>query len=236
LAPRYVASSAPKTPAEPNDNKEFAGKTFSVTAGTSGVVLENVKIAKFGSESFISGTTFTYGGKRLPTHVYLNLRFVTGFAEMSKEHASVLSKQEPPFASPTSHDGATTAQPAPIPPPPDMSGPPVAVAQPLQQLAKAWLRLNTILNGNWLTYLAMPAEVYAACPPATLEAYVPSRPVSGASLEQALDRFDAVARDPNYARLTQRSEFCTTHQLLKNYHAAAPTPALPAPPPTAAKP
>ena len=79
-----------------------------------------------------------------------------------------------------------------------------------QQLAAASLRLHTILDGNWRTYLAMPAEVYAG-----------DRPVNVESLQQTLGRFDAVARDPRYALLAQRAEFRSTHDWLQRYVAAS---------------
>ncbi len=115
---------------------------------------------------------------------------------------------------------------APVPmPAPAAAG--VADLQVLrQQLAAASLRLHTILDGNWRSYLAMPAEVYAG-----------DRPANVQSLQQTLGRFDAVARDPRYALLAQRVEFRATHDWLTRYVAAStstarntPTLALPAPP------
>jgi lipid-binding SYLF domain-containing protein len=95
-----------------------------------------------------------------------------------------------------------------------------------QQLAAASLRLHTILDANWRTYLDMPAEIYAG-----------DRPPNVQTVQQLLGRFDAVARDPRYAALGQREEFRSTHQWLTRYAAGAtatarntPTPALPAPP------
>ena len=94
-----------------------------------------------------------------------------------------------------------------------------------QQLAAASLRLHTILDANWRSYLAMPAEIYAG-----------DRPASIQSLQQALGRFDAVARDPQFALLAQRAEFRATHEWLTRYVAAStatarntPTPAPPSP-------
>ncbi len=119
-------------------------------------------------------------------------------------------------------------------PPP---GSPVAAATPAvpgagdlqalrQQLASSSLRLHTILDAKWRSYLDMPAEVYAG-----------DRPASAQGLQQSLSRFDAVARDPQYAALAQRAEFRATHDWLTRYVAAltatarnTPIPALPAPP------
>ncbi len=95
-----------------------------------------------------------------------------------------------------------------------------------QQLSAASLRLRTILDANWQGYLAMPPEIYAG-----------DRVPSAASLQQALGRFDGVARDPRFTLLAQRAEFRATHEWLTRYVAAStatarntPTPALPAPP------
>jgi SH3 domain-containing YSC84-like protein 1 len=79
-----------------------------------------------------------------------------------------------------------------------------------QQLATASLRLHTILDANWKSYLAMPAEIYAG-----------DRPPSAQAMQQTLGRFDAIARDPQYVRLTQREEFRATHQWLTRYTAAS---------------
>jgi hypothetical protein len=107
-------------------------------------------------------------------------------------------------------------------PPPAPVG--VADLQALrQQLAAASLRLHTMLDGNWRSYLAMPAEVYAG-----------DRPANVQSLQQTLSRFDAVARDPQYALLAQRAEFRATHDWLTRYVAASTATArnapVPAPP------
>ncbi len=95
-----------------------------------------------------------------------------------------------------------------------------------QQLAAASLKLHTILDANWRTYLDMPPEIYAG-----------DRPSNVQSLQQTLGRFDAVSRDPQYALLAQRPEFRATHQWLTQYVAAStatarntPTLAIPAPP------
>ena len=114
---------------------------------------------------------------------------------------------------------------APVAQPPAAAG--VAELQTLrQQLASSSLRLHAILDANWRNYLAVPAEVYAG-----------DRPPSVPNLQQSLSRFDAVARDPQYAALAQRPEFRATHEWLTRYVAAStatarnvPTPALPAPP------
>ena len=79
-----------------------------------------------------------------------------------------------------------------------------------QQLAAAWLRLHAILDANWRTYLAVPADFYAGDLPARAE-----------RLQQTLAHFNAVARDPQYAPLAKRMEFCATHEWLARYVAAS---------------
>ena len=95
-----------------------------------------------------------------------------------------------------------------------------------QQLAAASLRLHPLLDAQWRGYLDMPAEIYAGDRPANLQ-----------SLQEKLGRFDAVARNPQYALLAQRVEFRATHDWLTRFVAAStatarntPTLALPAPP------
>ena len=78
-----------------------------------------------------------------------------------------------------------------------------------QQLSAASLRLHTVLDANWRTYLDLPGEVYAG-----------DRPANSANLQQALSRFDGVARDPRYATLSQRVEFRATHEWLQRYASA----------------
>jgi uncharacterized protein (TIGR03067 family) len=79
-----------------------------------------------------------------------------------------------------------------------------------QELAAASLRLHTIVDGNWRSYLEMPAEIYAG-----------DRPPSAQSLQPTLAHFDAVARDPEYAALARRPEFRATHDWLSHYVAAS---------------
>jgi hypothetical protein len=92
------------------------------------------------------------------------------------------------------------------------------------QLANSSQRLATIVDNTWKTYLALPAEVYAADRRPTTE-----------SLRASLARFDAVAGNPQYQGLSQRAEFQNTWHLLQQYVAmqqtmAMPTMALPPPP------
>jgi lipid-binding SYLF domain-containing protein len=88
-----------------------------------------------------------------------------------------------------------------------------------QQLSTASLRLHTVLDANWRAYLAMPAEVHAG-----------DRAPNIQSLQQTLGRFDGVARDPQYALLSQRAEFRATHEWLARYVAASTATARNTPP------
>ncbi|QDU28493.1 hypothetical protein ETAA8_35940 [Anatilimnocola aggregata] len=76
------------------------------------------------------------------------------------------------------------------------------------ELARSVAQLNTIVDESWKRYLAMPAEVYEAGKAPTPEA-----------LAVTLQRFDAVARDPQYRRLNERLEFRATLELLHEYSA-----------------
>jgi lipid-binding SYLF domain-containing protein len=79
-----------------------------------------------------------------------------------------------------------------------------------QQLAAASLRLRMIVDPNWRNYLSLPADVYAG-----------DRPPSVATLQPALDHFNFVARQPQYAELSNRVEFRATHEWLQRYVSAA---------------
>jgi lipid-binding SYLF domain-containing protein len=70
-------------------------------------------------------------------------------------------------------------------------------------LARAAMNLSPILDEPWRKYLALPAEVFD-----------PARHPSSQALESSLQRFNAVAQNPQYQGLTSRSEFQAAHQLL----------------------
>ena len=114
----------------------------------------------------------------------------------------------------------------PVVAPVAVSNDPAEAQQVRQQLASSAQRLTTILDGNWNSYLALPAEVYSG-----------DRAPSAEVLGLSLSRYDAVAGNPRYRSLSQRSEFQTTYQLLKRYNSIqtstarnSPTLALPPPP------
>jgi lipid-binding SYLF domain-containing protein len=75
-----------------------------------------------------------------------------------------------------------------------------------QQLATASRRLEAIVDDNWKRYLALPPSIYTggASPPLK-------------SMNDALDRFNAVTRDARYAALAQHPDFRQTLALLQTY-------------------
>ncbi len=77
-----------------------------------------------------------------------------------------------------------------------------------KELAASNMQLNMILDENWKRYLALPAEVYT-----------PGKTPSPEALNLSLQRFDAVARDPQYRQLHERLEFRATFDLLREYSA-----------------
>jgi lipid-binding SYLF domain-containing protein len=87
-------------------------------------------------------------------------------------------------------------------------------------------RLNALVDQSWRRYLALPEEVHSA-----------DKLPSVDSLNAALRQFDRVAVDAKYRGLTQRFEFQTTHEALRQYikaltAGAAPQLELPPPPNT----
>jgi SH3 domain-containing YSC84-like protein 1 len=93
-----------------------------------------------------------------------------------------------------------------------------------RQLALSWQRLQGLLDDSWRQFLTLPAGTFDGASPPDLE-----------SLKQAVQRFDTVAQDPQFAALAQRPEFQTMHQLLRGYlnarTAAASSPLNLPPPP-----
>ena len=77
-----------------------------------------------------------------------------------------------------------------------------------QELAKSAGQLSAVLDENWKRYLALPAEVFAA-------GKAPAPEVLGATLQ----RFESVARDPQFRQLNERLDFRATLELLREYSA-----------------
>jgi hypothetical protein len=85
-----------------------------------------------------------------------------------------------------------------------VSLPPHKTRESQAALARAAMNLSPILDEPWRKYLALPAEVFD-----------PARHPSPQALESSLQRFNAVAQNPQYQGLTSRSEFQAAHQLLQ---------------------
>lgn len=75
-----------------------------------------------------------------------------------------------------------------------------------EQLASAALKLAKFLPQDWQTYLAFPAEVFAGDKHSSVD-----------QLEKLLGRFNKVAQNPQYRRLSEKVEFQETHRLLAEY-------------------
>ena len=92
------------------------------------------------------------------------------------------------------------------------------------ELAKQSQQLLALLDDNWKRFLALPQEIVTGTDQA-----------QAASVTDAINRYEAVARDPQYQALTQRSEFRATLDLLRRYRefttvVSNPAPLLPPPP------
>jgi lipid-binding SYLF domain-containing protein len=125
------------------------------------------------------------------------------------------------------HTSAPGAAPGPAVAAPGPPAPrdPLADAQLVRrQLAGSARQLYALLDDNWKKYLALPNEIFADQGQPTADA-----------LNQAVIRFDNVAKIPQYQSLAQRPEFQTTYGLLKKYASlqtvrTSSTLALPPPP------
>jgi lipid-binding SYLF domain-containing protein len=94
------------------------------------------------------------------------------------------------------------------------------------ELAAASRNLQPLLDDNWRRYLALPAEVYG-----------PGKSPPAAAVADALGRYNAVARNPQYQALAMRPEFQNTHRwlqsLYEDLHASTPSQLTLPPPPMA---
>ena len=91
------------------------------------------------------------------------------------------------------------------------------------QLARAVTELSPLLDPSWRQYLALPAEVFQ-----------PGGRPPLAQVETTLARFSEVARNRQYAALSDRPQFHEAHRLLQALYedlraSSAPPPALPPP-------
>jgi lipid-binding SYLF domain-containing protein len=114
-----------------------------------------------------------------------------------------------------------------VPIPPAAGPPPALPASRLEAERRALVRsaqqLQAILKPEWQQFLALPKEVYDG------------GPVHPELMNETIARYERVSRGHEYQQLSQRPEFQTTYDLLRQYsrETAAMTPAplnLPPPP------
>ena len=94
-----------------------------------------------------------------------------------------------------------------------------------QQLVTSWKKLSAMLPAEWIAYLELPPSVFT-----------PGAAVSNEALNISLQRFAAISNHQQYLSLSQRPEFVTTHQLLREFatlNSATRANALTLPPPPA---
>jgi hypothetical protein len=128
---------------------------------------------------------------------------------------------------------AVTAYSAPeqaAAPPPGVNAPIVAappsapndIEAARQQLDAASRQLAAILDDNWKQYLALPADVY-----------IPNQSPNPQTIQQAISRYEDLARRPEYTALHTRPEYQETRRLLWRLSELqqARTPSLQLPPP-----
>jgi len=127
---------------------------------------------------------------------------------------------------------AAAGAPAGAVPIPPAAGPPPAAlpASRLEAERRALLRsvqqLQAILKPEWQAYLALPKEVHDG------------GVVQPELMNETVARYERVSRGNQYQQLSQRPEFQTTYDLLRQYSretSAAVPPPLNLPPPPAAK-
>jgi SH3 domain-containing YSC84-like protein 1 len=112
---------------------------------------------------------------------------------------------------------APAASPGPLPSLPPPPGPALPNLAPrpghstddlAAELVQAATALSPLLDEAWRRHLALPAEFFQ-----------PGRHPAPEQVQHTLQRYNAVARDPQYRALTSRTEFQTTHRLLQAYAA-----------------
>ena len=106
-------------------------------------------------------------------------------------------------AAPTGPAMPNAAQTPTLAPQPPVVNDPQVVRR---QLTAAARQLDPLLDDNWKKYLALPEEVHREG----------GRPTADA-LNQALVRYDNVARSPQYQALAQQAQFRAAYDLLKRY-------------------
>jgi len=109
----------------------------------------------------------------------------------------------------------------PVTPPTKVINPQTEMVR--QQLITSWKKLSSLLPAEWLAYLELPSSVFQ-----------PGVTVPQQAMDVCLQRFDTIVKQPEYLSLSQRPEFVTTHQLLREFatlNSAAQSQALTLPPP-----
>ena len=74
-----------------------------------------------------------------------------------------------------------------------------------RRLISSWQILSALLDDPWKEYLELPRELLAG------------QPADTTNLRKKLQQYAIVVSDKRYAKLAQRPEFATTHQLLRDY-------------------
>ncbi len=116
----------------------------------------------------------------------------------------VAASAAPPRPTPAAAPAVKLAAPPPLPAPDERE-----VVR--QQLVTAAQRLQPLLDPTWQQYLALPAAVF------TGQAFTGQAFAAGTTLDANLRRYQAVASDPRYRGLNERTEFQETHALLRRY-------------------
>lgn len=186
-----------------------------------GVALDGTAIQVDGgaNQMFYRNTGFTPAGPAFASNAQLPqsaVRLMNTIAQYTGGTAPEQVAQTPGAAVP----GSLLPGPAPAAAPavPDLGTIQVELAKQSQQLL-------AMLDDNWKRFLALPQEIVTGRGPAP-----------AAALTDAVNRYEAVARDPQYQALTQRPEFRATLDLLRRYRefsTVVPRPASFLPPPPA---
>lgn len=101
-----------------------------------------------------------------------------------------------------------------------VAGAPVDPRIVQQSLAAAQQRLAALVDERWKAYLALPPETYGGQQVPSLD-----------GLTQALNRYRAIAADPQYSALATRPEFTDTSRLLEQLISTIPNSTIALPPP-----
>ena len=155
--------------------------------------------------------------------------YYTSGAQPSSTATAAVSNPTAPSPNPTAPSTALNPIPGlnvPVNPVPSMAITSVSEADQLRdQLRRISPELYENLSPEWSTYLTLPAAVFTGQGRPTMD-----------ELNQTVARFDAVAANPAYRKLTQTPQFQSTYGLLRHYQSSLRADAqpglhqLPAPP------